>query len=258
MMPIEVKNSEEYYQYITNIHGERDKDWDVITETNIEGNDRSFSKMRLVKIKLTDGATESYLFNTVLKCQKCDAILKEDYKAKGRGCSSLYEFYRCPICNYENDFWIVMEWFKYVNLEPIVRAKFFESYLYNKEIDYDRIMLDIKFEYPSENFTIETVQNTLNNSYREHLVNRHIKAKRIPIPRMPDEKFYKIIISQNNNFEDFFNNRVIRPWHLSYFKEVDLQIFKRKIKENSHIRFKKRWLAAVDFFIDVRKVNVSN
>lgn len=86
--------------------------------------------------------------------------------------------------------------------------------------------------------------------YKQVLEPKKIEAIRYPINKLHDEKYNKIIISDRNKFEDFFNKRIIRQWDLKYIQLINLEKFHENIINNKNIRYKNRWLAAIDYFLE--------
>jgi len=105
-----------------------------------------------------------------------------------------------------------------------------------------------KEKYKEMTFSGDAIQNDLNRLFINVLEKKGIKAKRYPIDKLHDEKYNKIVISQDNTLDDFFNKRVIRQWDLKHLT-IDLKELKEKIKNNEKIRCKNRWIVACDHFL---------
>lgn len=159
-----------------------------------------------------------------------------------------FSVYLCPECGYENDWWMLYNFGKNTNRESIIRALFLDSFLQRKEINYDQVIHHIKEKCKDENLLDNAIQNDLNRLFIEVLENKEIKADRYPKSKLYDEKYNKIIISENNTLDDFFNKRIIRQWDLKHLT-FDLTELREKIKNNEKLRYKNRWLASIDHFI---------
>lgn len=159
-----------------------------------------------------------------------------------------FSVYLCPECGYENDWWMLYKSDKNTNRESIIRALFLDSFLQRKEINYDQVIHHFKEKCKNENLLDNVIQNDLNRLFIGVLENKKIKADRYPKSKLHDEKYNKIIISENNTLDDFFNKRIIRQWDLKHLT-FDLTELREKIKNNVKLRYKNRWLASIDFFI---------
>lgn len=116
---------------------------------------------------------------------------------------------------------------------------------------YNQVIQQIKEKYAFANYSADSIQNELNSLFLDVLVNKahaHL-TDRYPHSKLLDEKYNKILISHNNNLDEFFNKRMIRQWDLQYLT-TDLKELKEKIKSNPNIRYKNRWLAAFDYFLN--------
>ena len=186
--------------------------------------------------------------NNEMICLKCSSKLFDNNKIEDY--PNEFSVYLCPQCGNENDWWMLGKG-KRTNLESIIRAQFLDSYLYNQEINYDQIIQLIKEKYKNENFEDNAIIATLNRVCKNFIKKRGIKANRHPktSERFVDERFYKIIISDHNNFEDFFNGkpRIIRQWDLKHLK-FNLNDLKKIIKNNGKVRYENRWNAAINYF----------
>ena len=125
-----------------------------------------------------------------------------------------------------------------------------DSYLYKEEINYNQIIQLIKEKYNNDTFEENAIIASLNDVYNL-MKSRKMKLNRHPKERLTDEKFYKIIISDQNNFEDFFNGkpRIIRQWDLKHLK-FDLHELNKIMKSNGEVRYENRWEAAINYFLN--------
>lgn len=180
-------------------------------------------------------------------CIKCNEIILE--KNKLNNYPSTFSTYLCPQCGHENEWWILIGFDKDIKIESIVRALSFDAYLNGNEMIFDQIIQYIQEKYDRENFQDDSIQATLNNLYRDVLKKKQIEAIRYPINKLHEEKFNKIVISKNNKFENFFNNRIIQQWDLKHLQLKDLEELNEAIKKNGNIRYENRWNAAIDYFI---------
>jgi len=187
--------------------------------------------------------------NNKMICIKCGSKLLDDNKIKNY--PSIFLVYLCPQCGNENDWWM-LGFDKIKNLESIIRAQFLDSYLYKEEINYNQIIQLLKEKYNNDNFEDNAITASLNDVCNL-MKNRGMKLNRYPkkSERLTDEKFYKIIISDHNNFEDFFNGqpRIIRQWDLRHLK-FDLIELKKIMKTNGKVRYENRWEAAINYFLN--------
>lgn len=187
--------------------------------------------------------------NTELICIKCNSKLFDDNVIDKY--PDIFSVYLCPQCGNENDRWILFGFGKRPNLESIIRAQFLDSYLHNQEMNYNQIIQSIKEKYSNENFEDNDIIAALNTVYVKYIKKRGIKGNRYPkdSERLVDEKFYKIIISKNNRFEDFFNGkpRIIRQWDLKHLN-FDLDELKIIMRNNGKVRYENRWNAAINYF----------
>ncbi|MCK4798047.1 MAG: hypothetical protein KAT05_11730 [Spirochaetes bacterium] len=179
-------------------------------------------------------------------CIKCNGIILE--KNKLNNYPSEFSTYLCPQCGFENEWWILKHFDKGFNRKSIVRALSFEAYLNGNEMVFDQIIQYINKKYIDENISEDSIQDAFNNLFEKVLEPKNIEATRCPLNRLHDEKFNKIVISQNNKFEDFFEKRILRQWDLKYLQLTDLEKLNEAIKKNGKIRFENRWSAAIDYF----------
>lgn len=181
-------------------------------------------------------------------CINCSEEINETNKIDSY--PSEFSVYLCLHCGYENEWWILLGFDKEKALESIIRGLSFESYLNEKEIYYNQIIQYIKEKYNEDKFLDDAIQKGLNHLYKQVLEPKKIEAIRYPINKLHDEKYNKIIISDRNKFEDFFNKRIIRQWDLKYIQLINLEKFHENIINNKNIRYKNRWLAAIDYFLE--------
>jgi hypothetical protein len=185
-----------------------------------------------------------------INCIICNEKLSE--KCKLNCYPEEFSVYLCSGCGHENEWWILSGFDKDTKgeLEPIIRALFLDSFLQGKEIMYPQVVQHIKEKYKDANYSVDAVQNALNRLFMDVLVKKEILADRSPISKLHNEKYNKIIISHDNTLDDFFNKRIIRQWDLKHLT-IDLKELKEKIRRYPKmIRYKNRWLAAFDYFLD--------
>ncbi len=155
-----------------------------------------------------------------------------------------------------------------VNVEPVIRAIFFDSFylhediVYEEAIDYvtkcivkfgdgywgkryngrDSVRLSVhndKDEIDSK------IRDAINQAYKKVLKAKKILAIRLPEDvNIPEERYEKIIISGDNKLEAFFNKRVIREWDFKYSRISKSKIIEI-INSNELIRNKEKWLEAL-------------
>ena len=184
-----------------------------------------------------------------IKCIKCGAKLSEGDKLPNY--PSSFTVYKCPICGYENEWWTLYGFGKGTNLESIIRALALDSFLQKKEIRYPQVVQHIQEKYEDAKYSVDSIQGALNRVFRDVLKGKGISADRYPSNRLSDEKYNKIRISSNNTLDVFFNKRIIRQWDLQHLIfDFDLHELKKKIKSDPVIRYKDRWLAACNYFLD--------
>ena len=185
--------------------------------------------------------------NVEKNCSNCNEKITDHHKIDDY--PDEFSVYLCPECGQENDWWILYGFDKGTNRESIIRALFLDSFLQRKEIIYDQSIQHIKEKHKDENYSDNAINNDLNRLFIGVLEKKGIKANRYPTSKLHDEKCNKIIISNNNTLDDFFNKGVVRQWDLKHLT-VDLRELKKKIKNNEKIRYKNRWMIAFDYFID--------
>ena len=158
-----------------------------------------------------------------------------------------------------------------VNVEPILRAIFFDSYYFQQDIVYVEAIEYIKDcivqfgdgywgkRYDGRDFERLSVQNDkdeielkirsqINQAYNKVLKAKNILATRFPKDvNIPEERYEKISIDKNNSLEIFFNKKVIRHSEpdLTYSKINNSKLIDI-VNSNKDIRNQKEWIAAIE------------
>lgn len=207
------------------------------------------------------------LNNEIDKKQCINCGLEIDDKCKIDRYPDEFLVYLCPDCGYENDWWITYNFGENIIRESMIHALFFESYYKNKDLKYDKAIEIVRqniensdLEDDIKNHIVENIEeytrSRINDLFNEFTGNKFIIPKNVKIhavrhpKKLHNEQYNRIQISQSqNSLADFFNNRVIRQWDLKYL-DMDLNELRDEIKKDKEIRFKNRWLAAIDYFLN--------
>ncbi len=156
--------------------------------------------------------------------------------------------YKCPSCGEEKDGWMLTKIEEGMNMEQIVMANFFNYHLEKRTILYDQFIDEIINTYPNEGLKRDSIRQTINDCYTK-LIDKNIIAVRHPIDREASEQYVSIKIDSINKIETFFNKKIIKQWTFKYFN-TDLKKIRELIESNPNIRYKERWLVAVDHFLN--------
>lgn len=192
-----------------------------------------------------------------VNCINCSNNLDNEYIYPSKDCKKNdFKIYICNKCSFENEGWM-FSIPNEINRQSITRAYFFESFYHNNEINYDDSIKYIKnfiLNRDEKHFQLDN-EDEINEKIRRdiHAIFSKFKNKNVLIQRndadTPNEKYEKIIISQDNKFEIFFNKRLIRPWDFIYIKS-DLNLIKKEISTNGNIKCNERWQNVIDFFLN--------
>ncbi len=174
-----------------------------------------------------------------------------------------FSVYLCPKCGCENEGWILNGMDKYTiqnrhlpdcYIESVIRALFLDVFLQNKEIYCVDVHKYIKERYKEEyKKDIELDEydccRDLERLYKG-VISKDISTN--PFFFNIQHGLISIKFTEYTILENFFNKRIIRQWDLKHLT-TDLIELKEKIKINENIRYKDRWLKAIDYFIDLKR-----
>jgi len=166
-----------------------------------------------------------------------------------------FKAYHCGICDRDYEWWQLpaegdTPFYAGGSTEPIeiiARAKALESFPH-EQIWLNELHRRLQTSRPDA--TIEQASNMLNKIY-DVFNKKGIKMVRCrgtpqQYEREFDEKFQCIEFAGNTKFADLLNKRVIRQWDFKYVGRIDA--IRERVNQDDDIRFKERWLAAIDFF----------